>query len=288
MPARRDYTGSIKMHQGLLWFALAFYGAGIAFALPSLRRGRRELNAAAVGALSAGLALNAAALVLAALRLHRLPVVDVESALSFLAFNLTLAFFLAYRHYRNTWLGALILPFVFVMTLAAALSRGRPLPATTLRGGWLIVHGSSMILGYTGLCVTCAAAVLYLLQERQLKSKRPKAFYARLPALEVCDRLYDRSLIFGLICLSVGILTGCLWATRAWRGAWELDPKILASMFTWVIYLLLCSTRFSRSWRGKRSAYFAIFGFAAIMITFLGSTFLSSVHGIVPHAGGMH
>ncbi|MGH9397939.1 MAG: cytochrome C assembly family protein [Terriglobia bacterium] len=276
------------MHPGLLWCALAFYGLGIVLTIPSIGRGRPDISSPALMAFTAGLVLNGAALVEAAFRLDRLPVVDVQSALSFLAFNVTLAFFVAYRRYRNTWLGALMLPFVFVMTLAAALNPKRPFPPSTLGGGWLIVHASTMILGYTGIFLTFAAAVLYLLQEGQLKSKRPKAFYARLPPLEVCDRLYDRSLVFGLICLSVGIFTGCVWASREWQGAWELDPKILASMFTWLIYLLLSSTRFSGSWRGRRSAYVAIFGFAAMMITFLGVSFLSSQHGYFPAISRLH
>lgn len=276
------------MHHGLLWFALAFYGLGIIFTIPSLRRGRPELSPTVLMALTLGLALNGAALIEAAFRLHRVPVIDVESAFSFLAFNIMLAFFVVYRRYRATWLGAMILPFVFILTLAAALNPGRQFPASTLRGGWLIVHSFTMILGYAALFITFVAAVLYLLQERQLKSKRPSAFYARLPALEVSDRLYDRSLVFGLICLSTGILTGCIWASRAWQGAWELDPKILASLFTWFIYLLLCSTRFSGSWRGRRSAYVAIFGFAAMMITFLGASFLSSVHGYFPGVSRLH
>ncbi|MDE3180933.1 MAG: cytochrome c biogenesis protein CcsA, partial [Acidobacteriota bacterium] len=245
------------MHPSLLWCTLACYGLGIVIAAPSIGRGRPELSSASLMALTAGLVLNGAALVEAAFRLARLPVVDIQSALSFLAFNVTLAFFVAYRRYRNPWLGALMLPFVFVMTLAAALNLRRAFAPSTLAGGWLIVHVGAMILGYTGISLTFAAAVLYLLQEGQLKSKRPKAFYDRLPPLDMCDRLYDRSLVFGLICLSVGILTGCVWASRDWRGAWELDPKILASMFTWLIYLLLSSTRFSGNWRGRRSAYMA-------------------------------
>lgn len=276
------------IHPGLIWGALAFYGLGLALTIPSVVRGRAGLSARAVLALTAGLVLNGAALVEAALRLDRLPIVDIQSALAFLAFNVALAFFIAYRRYRNSWLAALVLPFVFIMTLAAALHPGQPILSSSLSGGWLVLHAATMILGYTGIFLTFVAAVLYLLQEGQLKSKRPKVFYARLPALEVCDRLYDRSLIFGLICLSVGIFTGCVWASRDWRGTWELDPKILASMFTWLLYLLLSSTRFSGAWRGRRSAYVAIAGFAAMMITFLGASFLSSQHGFFPAVSRLH
>jgi len=119
-----------------------------------------------------------------------------------------------------------------------------------------------------------------------LKSKRPRAFYYRLPSLDVCDELYYRSLVFGLPFLSVGILTGFVWASQTWKGPWELDPKILASLVIWLIYLTLFSTRLSGSWRGRRAAYVAIFGFAAVMVTFLGVSLLSGQHGYVPNGGG--
>ena len=265
-----------------------FYGVGILLTLPSITRRRPSVGTGSLAALSTGLFLNGAALVFAAIRLHRLPVVDVGSALSFFAFNVTLAFFLVYRRYHVTWLGVLIFPFVFLLTLAAVLNPARPIISSTLHGGWLLVHSSTMILGYTGLFLTFVAAILYLLQEGVLKSKRPRAFYDRLPSLEVCNRLYDRSLVFGLVCLSVGIVTGCLWAAHAWNGDWELDPKILATMLTWFLYIVLFSTRFSGKWRGRRSAYAAIFGFAATMVTFLGVSFLSSQHGYFPVVSRMH
>ena len=271
------------MHPALLWCALAFYGLGICLTLPSVIGGRPRLSSATLAALSLGLFLHATALIAATIQLDRLPVTDVQSALSFFAFNVTLAFFLAYLRYRVTFLGVFMLPFVFVLTLMSAIRPDR-LPSTAVfRGGWLLAHASSMILGYTGIFLTFVAALMYLIQENELKSKSPRGFYYRLPSLEVCVDLYDRSLKFGLLFLSVGILTGFLWASRAWRGPWELDPKILSSLFIWLIYLILLSTRVSGDWRGRRSAYGAIVGFAATMVTFLGVSFLSGQHGYFPN-----
>jgi cytochrome c-type biogenesis protein CcsB len=211
-----------------------------------------------------------------------LPVTDVRSTLSFYAFLVTLAFFFLYLRYRITSLGLFMLPFVFVLTLISAFRPVRPFDLSAFRGGWLAVHIGSIILGYTGFFLTFVAAVMYLMQEKQLKSRIPRAVYYRLPSLELCDELYYRSLLFGLPLLTVGILTGFIWASRTWNGPWEFDPKILASLLTWLIYLVLFSTRVSGSWRGRRAAYVAIFGFAAIMVTFLGVSVLSGPHGYVP------
>src|SRR6266516_4008704 len=262
------------MQTTLLWLALAVYGLGILLALPSVVRRRPSLPPAALGALGLGLALHAASFAASVTATHRLPVTDVRSALSFFAFLVTVAFFFAYVRYRIAALGIFMLPLVFVLTFVSAF-----------RGGWLLVHIATIFLGYTGFFLTFVAAVMYLIQERDLKSKRPRAFYYRLPSLDVCDELYYRSLVFGLPFLSVGILTGFVWASQTWRGPWELDPKILASLVTWLIYLALFSTRLSGSWRGRRAAYVAIFGFAAVMVTFLGVSLLSGQHGYVPNGG---
>jgi cytochrome c-type biogenesis protein CcsB len=217
-----------------------------------------------------------------AAQIHRLPATDVRSALSFYAFLVTLAFFCLYLRYRLISLGLFMLPFVFVLTLISAFRPARPFDLSAFRGGWLAVHISSTILGYTGFFLSFVAAVMYLMQERELKSKTPRAFYYRLPSLELCDELYYRSLLFGLPLLTVGILTGFIWASRTWKGPWEFDPKILASMLSWLIYLVLFSTRVSGGWRGRRGAYVAIFGFATLMVTFLGISLVSGPHGYVP------
>jgi cytochrome c-type biogenesis protein CcsB len=273
------------MHTALLWCAVAFYGLGIVLVLPSVRQRRPRLSSGSLGALGLGLLLHAVALALTTIQTGRLPLTDVRSALSFFAFSVTTAFFMVYLKYRITSLGIFMLPFVFVLSLISALRPPQSFSSAGFRGGWLLVHIASMLLGYTGLFLTSVGAIMYLIQESELKSKKPHAFYYRLPSLEVCDELYYRSLVFGLIFLSLGILTGAVWASRTWHGPWQLDPKIVASLVTWIIYLILFSTRLSGSGRRRRAAYVAIFGFAAVMVTFLGISFVSSQHGFFPKLG---
>ena len=268
----------------LLWAALAFYGLGIFLTLPSVIRRRGSLSKGALGALAAGLVFHGASLLVSGAQSHHLPVpvTDVRSAVSFFAFDVTLAFFLLYLRYRITSLGLFTLPFVFLLALIAALGPGPSFDSPSFRGNWLTVHIASTFLGYTGFFLTFVAAVMYLIQASELKSKSPNTFYYRLPSLEVCDRLYFYSLVFGNAFLAIGLVTGFVWASRTWQGSWELDPKILASLVTWLIYLTLFSTRVSGNWGGRRAAYGAIFGFAAVMVTFLGVTFLSGQHGFFP------
>lgn len=273
------------MYSVLLWLALVLYFVGIVLTVPSVMKHRPSLPSSSLAALGVGLALHAASLATRAVHLDRLPVIDVQSALSFFAFLVTLAFFLAYLRYRINVLGIFMLPLVFVLTLFSALQPGPSFQSTAFRSGWLMVHISSIMLGYVGFFLTFVAAVMYLIQERQLKSKNPQETYYRLPSLEICDQLYFRSLKFGLPFLTVGILTGFVWAAQTWHGRWELDPKILAAMVTWLIYLFLFSVRVSGSWPGRLSAYVAILGFAVIMVTFVGISFVSGWHGYLPRLG---
>jgi cytochrome c-type biogenesis protein CcsB len=270
----------------LLWSAVALYGLGLALTIPSTLRRRPTLTPGALGALGLGLGLHVASLTVQAAEIHRLPITDVRSALSSFTFLATLAFFLVYLRYRIASLGLFMLPLVLLLTLLSALRAGSSFESPAFRSGWLLVHIASVLLGYVGFFLTFVAALMYLIKSRELKSKNPQAFYFRLPALEVCDQLYYRSLMFGLPALSLGILTGFVWASRTWKGPWEFDPKILASIVTWLIYLVLFATRLSGNWGGRRSAALAIFGFVAVLVTFLGISMWSGLHGYFPNLGG--
>lgn len=273
------------MGEVLLWVALICYGLGIVLTLPSVIRRRPSLSPAALASLGLGLLLHFLTIADATFHTHRLPITDVRSALSFYAFLVTLAFFFLYLRYRIVALGLFMLPLVFVLTLVAALHPGHSFESSAFRGGWLLVHISSTIVGYTGFFLTFVAAVMYLIQEKELKSKKPRGLYYRLPSLDVCEEIYYRSLTFGFPCLCLGMLTGFVWASRQWHGPWELDPKILASMVTWLIYLVLFSTRISGAWRGRRAAYVAIVAFSFVLVTFLGISVWSGQHGYVPQLG---
>jgi cytochrome c-type biogenesis protein CcsB len=148
-----------------------------------------------------------------------------------------------------------------------------------LRGRqWIYIHTPMVILAYVALFIAFSAAVLYLLQEHELKSKHPKMFYNRLPSLEICDDLAYRALAIGFPLMTVGILAGALWAQTAWGTVWVGDSKILFSLLTWLIYLTLIHYRLIAGWRGRKAAYLAIVGFVGVIITFLGSGYFAALH----------
>src|SRR3989442_13876081 len=92
----------------------------------------------------------------------------------------------------------------------------RPLIGSTLRGAWVWVHILLALIGIAAFVLNFAGALMYLLQERQLKAKRPGAFYYRLPDLQTLDRLTYRTLALGFPFLTTGLILGAGWARRAW------------------------------------------------------------------------
>ena len=123
---------------------------------------------------------------------------------------------------------------------------------------------------------------MYLLQERELKKKRFGLFYTRLPSLEALDALNQHCLAIGFPLMTLGIITGSIWAKQAWGSYWQWDPKETWSLITWFLYAALLHQRFTVGWRGRRAAIMAIIGFAAVLFTFWGVNFLlTGVHSYV-------
>lgn len=98
----------------------------------------------------------------------------------------------------------------------------------------------------------------------------------RLPELRVIDELIHQLIMFGFLFLSVGIITGAVWAFSAWGRYWGWDPKETWSFITWLVYAALLHMRMMRGWRGTRIAVFAVIGFACVLFTYFGVNFLLS------------
>jgi ABC-type transport system involved in cytochrome c biogenesis permease subunit len=136
------------------------------------------------------------------------------------------------------------------------------LPA--LKSNWLLIHVTSYFLGYAACFTAFAAAVVFLVNKGSRDSM---------------EKLCVRSVKIAFPFLTLGLTTGSVWANLAWGRYWGWDPKETWSLVTWVIYVTYLHVYNLKEWRGKRSAYLAIAGFAAIIFTFIGVTlFLKGKH----------
>jgi ABC-type uncharacterized transport system permease subunit len=216
------------------------------------------------GATLAGWAFQTVALIARTAQSGRPPFWTFPEAVSVAVWAVVLLELWAERQYGIKVLGAFVLPVVAVFSISKTVAM--PAIAPTLHSVWITVHIALALLGIAAFVLNFAGAIMYLLQERQLKARRPGAFYYRLPSLETLDRLTFRTLTLGFPFLTVGLMLGALWAGR-------LDPLIVSSAIAWVIYALTLAGRAIAGWRGRRAAYFAIVGFAALVLM-LGAGFL--------------
>jgi cytochrome c-type biogenesis protein CcsB len=184
------------------------------------------------------------------------------------------------RRYGVKVLGAFVLPVVVILSLKTmARPAGLAPIAPTLGGAWIWVHIGLATIGIAAFVLNFAGAVMYLLQEHQLKTKRPGTFYYRLPALETLDRLTYRTLALGFPFLTVGLILGALWAGTAWGSVFTSDPLALFSFVAWAIYAATLAGRAAAGWHGRRAAYFALAGFAVLVATLGAGLFLPGRHG---------
>ena len=83
-------------------------------------------------------------------------------------------------------------------------------------------------------------------------------------------------IVFGFLWLSLGIITGSIWANSAWGTYWSWDPKETWSLITWLVYAALLHARTMQGWRGSRVAWLSIVGFGCVLFTYFGVNFLLS------------
>ncbi len=200
---------------------------------------------------------------------------SLYESLNFFAWIIILVYLVSELKKRRWTDGVFVMPLVVSLELyAGALNSDiRPLPVV-LNSPWLAVHVTLCFLSYACFTLASVFAVMYLWQEKELKSRKVDSFFFRLPALGFLDRLGYKTIIFGFIFLSLGIVSGSVWAQRAWGTFWNWDPKETWSLVMWLLYLVYLHSRLISGWRGRRSAYLAIIGFAAMIFTYLGVSFL--------------
>jgi len=264
----------------LIWLrvALIFYTVGLLYALVALNRTSEILSKVALHAAYLGMVLHFVSLAEAVVQPGQLTLASVHNSESLLAFLIMVVFMLAYLIYKTTSPGIVVFPIVFLLTFVAATGQ-QPLVLTSLavKKGWLAAHILMIFTGYAALFLSFGASLLYLLQERALKSKSSTGMFARLPALQVIDDIGYRSLMLGFPFMTVGLVAGSVVAQAQFGSTFFLDPKILLSLLMWAVYMLLLFTRWNSGWRGRRAAVLATFAFVAAVVAWAANYF-STIH----------
>jgi cytochrome c-type biogenesis protein CcsB len=265
------------MHAYLLNAAIVAYACATGLAFAYLVQRLEVVHRLAALATAAGWAAHTLALVIVAAQTGRPPLATLSDAISVVAWVVVLLEMIVERRSGVKALGAFVMPVALVLALKSSL--GRPALAPALGGAWVWVHIALALIGIAAFVLNFAGALMYLLQDRQIRAKRPGRFYYRLPALETLDHLTYRTLALGFPFLTTGIILGAVWARSSWGSVFAPDPLAFFSAVAWVIYAGTLAGRTAAGWRGRRAAYYAIVGFAALVLTLGAGLFLPGMHG---------
>lgn len=261
------------MHQWsvlLLRAALVLYSLGLWHSLVTVVKRRQEMFKPALASISIGAVLHLVSITLYSISRDRFPVYTLHEMASLIGFLVTCTFLLVYWRYKYESLAVFVFPTVFLLTLVGNLEGPvDPGVQRTLGNWWLVIHVALILLGYAALTLTFVAGVMYIIQEKELKSKRPRAFYYRLPPLNKLDEMAYQTLAVGFVFVTLGIIAGSFWSFVRFGSAWIVDPTIALAFVTWVIYLAMVFSRVAIGWRGRKAAYFAIAGFACAALTWI-------------------
>jgi cytochrome c-type biogenesis protein CcsB len=266
------------MHATAFNLAIVAYICATGLALAYLIHRAELVHRLAGLAIIAGWVLHTVALIARGHQLGRPPLDSLPEALSVAVWVVVLLEMWAERQYGVRVLGAFVFPIVIVLALKASASRPPGLGAA-LVSAWVWVHIALALVGIAAFVLNFAGAVMYVLQERQIKVKRQGAFYYRLPSLQTLDRLTYRTLALGFPFLTTGQILGMVSAPASWGSVFTFDPLAALSIVVWVIYAATLAGRAIAGWHGRRAAYFAIAGFVALVITLGAGLFLPGKHG---------
>ena len=224
-----------------------------------------------------GFVLHTAALIYRGIGAGRLPMTNqYEFATSF-AWGICLVSLIFILKFHFPVLGTFASPVMFlIIGYAAMQSKDVHELMPALKSNWLGFHVSTAIIAYGSFGVSFVLALIFLLREKISKG----GFLDRhIPDKEKLDLISYRSIALGLLFLTFTIITGAIWAERAWGSYWSWDPKETWSLITWIVYAIYLHLRIRKGYEGKAAAVFAAIGFVCVMFTYIGvNTFLPGIH----------
>lgn len=206
------------------------------------------------------------------------PLSNLYESLIFLGWSITFVDLLLEKVYHMSLplLGTIISPLAFFIVSFANFSLSQNFQTNTtlvpaLKSNWLGMHVTTMILSYTALLIGCLLSINYLITV--FIEEAGGVFLLSIVPSEwskILDNLSYRILGVGFLLLTIGILSGAVWANEAWGSYWSWDPKETWAFITWLIFAMYLHTRILKGWTGKKSAFLASFGFVVVWICYLG------------------
>lgn len=186
-------------------------------------------------------------------------------SLILVSWAVALLYLLILWRYKLPVVGALEMPLAFLCLLLAIAHRN--VISTVRLSGWMEIHVIGIILSMAAFLLAFCCSVLYLVQNKLLKSKKLRGMFRRLPPLEVTDSLAHELVAVGFPLLTLGIITAIVGVHSGLVNRGISPAKITAAAITWATYGLYLLSYNASAWRGKRVHYILIIGALAVTLT---------------------
>lgn len=243
-----------------------YLGAAVLAAVPFARPVKAPV-AGVVSVLALGIVAHVAALLSFAQRAGAVPLTGLGPSLSFagvvLAFTLLIVEFLA----RDASLTVIAAPLAAVPTICASIIGLTPGRAEEgVRGVWLFAHIALSFIGIAAFGTAAAAGIMYLLQRRELKSRRFGALFRFFPPLATLDRVNHLAAIAGWLGLTLGVVLASTYSV----AYHEMNlPQLVWGGGAWVAVTCLALGRVARGWQAQRAAKYSSVAFAAVLVLYV-------------------
>ena len=213
----------------------------------------------------------------------RAPLTNLYESLIFFALTIAILYLFVEFKYKLRILGAIASLVSFLSMAYAALKLNNAIQPLipALKSNWLIAHVMSCFIGYAAFTIAFGISIMFLVKsskEAKASGEQPSVITSRIPSFDILDDLTHQMVTFGFLFLSIGIITGAVWANQAWGRYWGWDPKETWSLVTWLIYASLLHARLMRGWKGKKIALLSFIGFLAMLFTYFGVNLLPGLH----------
>ena len=231
---------------------------------------------------------------------HYFPLSNLYESLIFLSWGISSIHLFVEYQTKSRLIGSIATPITFflagfsTLTLPTEMQKALPL-VPSLQSNWLMMHVSMMMISYATLIVGSLLSLLYIafisfptnnvsekeISEPLLGNQGTKVAnltmvskFSKLSLLQTVDLWSYRIIGLGFPFLTIGIISGAVWANEAWGSYWSWDPKETWALITWLVFAIYLHSRLLKGWQGKQAAILGSCGFFVIWICYLGVNFL--------------
>ena len=234
------------------------------------------------------------------------PISNLYESLYFLTWGISMGQLLIERKYQSPIIPSIAIPIELLTVAFACFVLPEDLKLSSnlvpaLRSSWLIMHVSVVMLSYSALIIgsLLSTSVLFINKNQPLQirsSSTGTGGYKITSNLtpnenfdpfefshsEQLDTLSYQSILVGFVLLTLGLISGAVWANEAWGTWWSWDPKETWAFISWLFYAAYLHMRISKGWQGRKPALLATTGFLVVLVCYIGVNFL----GIGLHSYG--